>query len=277
MKNPEDPSKPFSQRHGYRNERPEITIWDDAPNALRSTAINTFIEIYNYSPSVLRDIACQILDKRPKTNNWPQYSSHVKQEATSLIYDCDWFHVYDIIEAIAQYLQEESPHNEDIFTKEINDCLIDMGVGWILKNGLIQARGEESFETIINQTKDTLEESKMPTAQSELIEALNDLSRRPEPDLTGAIHHSMSALECVTRRLTSQPNATLGKIIADNKHLFPKPLDEVMSKAWGYASEHARHGREDRCVSREEAQLLVGLVSSMSMYLVQKINKEKPE
>jgi len=44
-----------------------------------------------------------------------------------------------------------------------------------------------------------LETAKLETAKTEIREALNDLSRRPTPDITGAIQHSLACLECVAR------------------------------------------------------------------------------
>lgn len=40
-----------------------------------------------------------------------------------------------------------------------------------------------------------------------------------------------------------------------------------MEKAWGYASEMGRHVREGRELEREEAELIVGIASSISTYL----------
>lgn len=272
MRNQDEAQRPFSKRHGFGSNIPEIAVWEDAPEAFRASVLFAAHDTCNLSPSTLRDIVCRVLRERPIQSNWSE--PYMWGEVQSLVYGCDWFRVYDIVEAVAQHLQRGYHRERDTFHREINDCLLEMGIGWQLLNGHVQSRGEETYERIVEQARDALEAAAMPTAQSELTEALNDLSRRPSPDLSGAIHHAMAALECVARRTTDQPNATLGKIIADNAHLFPKPLDDVMSKAWGYASNHARHGSEDRRVSRAEAQLLVGLASSVSMYLIQKIEED---
>ena len=52
--------------------------------------------------------------------------------------------------------------------------------------------------------------------------------------------------------------------------LIPKPPDDAVSKAWGYASEHARHMREGRESSYEEAKLTVGICAAVSTYLFKK-------
>ncbi|MBX3177955.1 MAG: hypothetical protein KF886_11375 [Candidatus Hydrogenedentes bacterium] len=266
--------QPFSKRHCFGANTPEITIWEDAPEALRSCLLFAAKETCDLSPSTLRGIVCQVLRRRPDPSNWSEYPN-IWGEVENLVYSCDWFCVYDIVEAVAQHQQRTYHRNNDAYEHEINDCLREMGIGWQLVDGHVLGRGEETYERIVAQARDALNAAALPTAHSELAEALNDLSRRPDPDLSGAVHHAMAALECVARELAGQPNAPLGKIIADKKHLFPRPLDEVLSKAWGYASEHARHGREERNLSRAEAQLIVGLASSASMYLIQKFDESE--
>src|SRR5207237_803048 len=74
------------------------------------------------------------------------------------------------------------------------------------------------------------------TAHNELQEALKDISRRPEPDATGAVQHSMAALECVAKDVTGEHKATLGQILARHATVVPKPLDVAVDKLWGFAS-----------------------------------------
>src|SRR6202020_3574011 len=100
-----------------------------------------------------------------------------------------------------------------------------------------------------------------------LHEALQDLSRRPQPDLPSAVYHAMGSLECLARDVTGDPKATLGEVLKRNHGLLPKPLDTALSQVWGYASNEARHVEEGRDISREEAELLVGLSEAVSTYL----------
>ena len=275
MVNHDDMQQPFSKRHGYLSETPEITIWEDAPEPFRTAVLYAANDSCNLSPSTLRSIVCRVLRERPDPSNWSEYPN-IWGEVEYLVYDCEWYRVYDIVEAIAQHLQNSYHNNKERFDQEINDCLIEMGIGWQLVDGHIITRGEDSYETTVNQAKEELTKAGMPTARSELNEAQNDLSRRPDPDLSGSVHHAMAALECVARQISGQPNDTLGKIINDNKHLFPKPLDSVLHQAWGYASNNARHIKEgqDQSISRAEAQLIFGLASTISIYLIQKAEIE---
>jgi hypothetical protein len=80
----------------------------------------------------------------------------------------------------------------------------------------------------------------------------------------------MGSLECVARDLTGDTKATLGDILKRYPSLLPKPLDEALSKVWGYASNEARHVVEGRGINRDEAELLVGLSATVVTYLLRK-------
>jgi hypothetical protein len=86
----------------------------------------------------------------------------------------------------------------------------------------------------------------------------------------------MGSLECVARDLTGDPKATLGEILKRHPGLVPRPLDAALSQVWGYASNEARHVSEGREISREEAELLVGLSAIVSTYLFDRVFMRKP-
>ena len=156
-----------------------------------------------------------------------------------LVLECDWFRVYDITEAI--YKDLVTPDQASEFEASINEYFREAGVGWQLVDGEIRTRGSEAFESAVHTAAKELEGASRPTASREIHEALQDLSRRPEPDLTGAINHAMGALEAVARYLTGESKATLGRILNDYPDLVPPPLDKALGKVWGYASNEARH------------------------------------
>jgi len=155
----------------------------------------------------------------------------------------------------------------------LNEVFGELGIGWQMVGGEIQTRGTDVFEDSIQKAKTALLENGRPTAESKLREAIANLSRRPEPDITGAIQHSMAALECVARDVCRQPSRTLGDLLQKEgqKLGIPKPLNEAVEKAWGYASEMGRHVREGRTPERAEAELIVGMCATISTYLCQKV------
>jgi hypothetical protein len=146
---------------------------------------------------------------------------------------------------------------------------VHAGIGWQLTDGAIVTRGSEAFEATVHAALPALEVAGLSTSKEELHKALADLSRRPQPDLTGAIQHAMAALEC-TARTASGDRATLGDIIKRYPGLIPRLLDTAVEKAWGYASEKGRHLQEGRTPERDEVELIVGIAATISTYLAKK-------
>lgn len=138
--------------------------------------------------------------------------------------------------------------------------------------GQVVTRGAEEFEHAVVAAVGELEDANLYTARTELQEARHDLSRRPEPDITGTIQHCMAALEATARVLANDPRATLGEIVGRRAAELgiPRPLDSALQQIWGYASEMGRHLREGRDPTREEAELLLGTASTMITYLLQR-------
>lgn len=260
----------FSKRHGYHQASDvPIVVRQDASHELRGVLIQVAYEC-GFGPSGLRTLVCNVLRKRPDQNNWSEYPN-VNNEVHELVDECEWYRVYDIIEAIARKAREVPfSYDSEKFEDEINEYFVESGIGWKLVEGVLEVRGSETFEEIVHGAEAILEAQSLPTAKKELHEALHDLSRRPNADLTGAIQHSMAALECVAREVSGDKKANLGDIIKKYRDLIPPPLDEAVAKVWGYASENARHIREGREPTYEEAELIVGMVSSASTYLLRK-------
>jgi hypothetical protein len=265
--------KPFSRRHNHTGSAKPITIREEAPEGLRSVVLETATDL-GMSPSALRSILCRILHKRPDRANRSEYPN-IWDEAQYLMYDAEWYKVYDIIEKIYEVLSSDrsrAPRERAAgrFADEVNAYFEEDGVGWKLEDGLIVTRGAEAFESVMSDAVSSLDLSGRKTATSHLHEAIGALSRRPEPNSSGAIYHAMGALECVARDLTGDEKATLGAILKSHGDLVPPPLDKALSQIWGFASEEARHVREGHNPARDDAELVVGLAATICTYLVRK-------
>lgn len=262
----------FSRRNRYAGAGKEITVREDAPEGLRVTVLETAREL-GWGPSSQRNIVCRVLRVRPDPGNWSEFPN-VWGEVQDLVYGCDWFKVYDIIEsyhaAMVENDEKRGETDAEKFADEINAYFVEEGIGWQLVDGKIVTRGAEAFEKIVRDADKALKKSGRPTAAGHIHEALQDLSRRPKPDLAGAIYHGMGALEAVARDLTGDAKATLGEAIKRNPELLPKPLDTALSQVWDYASNEARHVEEGREPEREEAELVVGLAAVVATYLTKK-------
>jgi len=269
----------FSRRHGFRARR-EITVREDAPEALRVGLITVLREM-GLSYSQMRELICPILQVFPNLNNWSDVPN-IRDEVIGLVRNCEWYRVYDICEAASRYIHQHGlamvidygnePAERDEFSRRLNELFEEHGIGWQMIDGQIVTRGPEEFERAVNQAVARVEETGHQTPKRELEEARQDLSRRPNPDITGTIQHCMAALECIARILSGDERATLGEII-QRRALelgIPRPLDNAIEKMWGYASEMGRHLREGRVPSREEAELLLNISASLINYLLQR-------
>jgi hypothetical protein len=287
----DSPKQPFSKRRGYAKPK-DILIWEDAPGNLRYFVFS-YAHDLGFTPHTLRDTICSVLRVRPDPNNFTAYPN-VWEETEELVYGCEWYKFYDFIEEIYQLLSKAKavdadgalrPKHEFVrvlesvtsyvelalrpakFEADLNEYFIDEGIGWRLIQGQLATRGTETFESNVHGASDALTQAKRFTARDEIHEALVDLSRRPEADLTGAIQHAMAALECVARDVCGGAKLTLGQLVKKYPGTIPKPLDDAVEGAWGYASEMARHIREGRKPGRREVELIVSLAATVVTYL----------
>jgi hypothetical protein len=257
--------EPFSKRFGYAGASQDITVREDAPEPLRVAIVDEAPNC-GLDPYDLRRIICRTLRKRPDSNNWS--AGNVWGEVQELVDECEWFRVYDIIEAI---LRELGDDNRLRYTTKLNEVFFEYGIGWKLENTQVVSRGDEAFEFAVRQAAEGFAHAGRITAQREIEEALRDLSRRPTADLTGAIHHGMGALECVARDVCGDDKATLGQVLKRRPDLFPRPLGTALSQLWGFSSDYARHISEERTPTREDAELVVGLAAVVATYLSRKV------
>lgn len=263
----------FSKRKGFNSlNQKEIVVREDAPEGLRGFIRMAFYNL-GKKPSDLRSITSRVLKIPPDRNNWSDFPN-IDYEVEEHLMNCQWYKVYDIIEVIIQSLDHQQALD---FADEINEYFIENGIGWKIEDGLVETRGDDVFETAVKTVEKVLEIAKLPTAKTEIKEAIKDLSRRPEPDITGAIQHSLACLECVAREVSGNKKATLGELIKKHPNIVPKPLDVAIEKIWGFTSEQGRHLKEGNAPDYLEAELVVELTASISTYLGKKLSRESKD
>ncbi len=264
----------FSERNGYQPPDAEVTIRQDAPEELRGVIVDLAYES-GLDPGALRTQLCRVLRRREDPNNWSPFPN-IDWEVRGLLDESEWYEVYDVIEALFQHLIVSSVWTSSgepaapYFEAELNKYFRRRGIGWQLSQGQLEARGSEGFEHTLHEAHQELAQSGRLTASNEIHEAIKDLSRRPQPDVTGAIQHSLAALECVARDVTGDQKATLGAILQRYPGFVPAPLDQALDKLWGFASEQGRHLREGRVPGYEEAEVAVQVASAVARYLSKK-------
>ena len=202
------------------------------------------------------------------------------QEVDELLSHCEWFRVYDFAELFHTKLGrppvgrvgttiassfEVAKAKAKGFQVRLNRYFMEHGIGWQMCDGKIVHRGSDAFERATERAVEALDNTGQQTAKGEIEEALLDISRRPKPDVTGAVTHAMAALECVAREVTGKPSRTLGELVPE-LNLTP-PLDKAVHGLWGFSSQRARHIREGESVSTEEAELIVFVACALCGFL----------
>ena len=259
-----NPESPFSERFGYSAPDAEITVREDAPEVVR-IGITQLAYGAELSGKAMRELTCAVLLKRPDPNNWGP--ENVTREVDDLINEAPWYKIYDLAERIHAEVgrHDYTGTRQDDFAGRLNQLFREKGIGWQMEDGKIMVRGSEAFALATHDAVETMREAGTPTAANEIHEALRDISRRPEADVTGAIQHAMAALECVAREVDGSTD-TLGSII--NRLPLPPPLDGALHRMWGFASQQGRHLEEGRTPQFAEAELVVTVASAVSVYLL---------
>jgi len=259
----------FSQRYGYV-QPPVISIREDLPGQLRLGMLH--IARRYLKPDVLHAIASKALafisneENRAETDLVNEIADHVR--------GCPWFAIYDVVEGISDViLNSVGETAARSFTQDLNAFLVQNGVGWQLLEGRFLIRRDEEVETTIQQAEMSLSTAGRHMAAKRIREARQDLSRRPTPDIAGAVSHAIAAVECVLcdiDGITAGKNATLSNFL-NRTELFPGSLKTAMSAIWGYAcNEGARHGREGVEPGQDEGELVVNVCAAVATYLNRK-------
>lgn len=253
----------FSERYNHQPTDAEITLRDEAPEALRYAVLQLALD-NGLGPSGLREIVCGILFVPPDRGNWSEYPN-IWDEIQRLLEDAPWYRVYDIAEAIYHRIRFDK---QDAYADALNRYFRQAGIGWQLTREGIMYRGDETYAAATRNAEEILGATHRQNAANEIKEAIRDISRRPTPDTTGAIQHSMAALECVARDVLGSPNETLGALLP--RLGLPRPLDTAIEKMWGFSSERARHIREGQTVDDTQAELIVSVACAVSAFLAKR-------
>jgi hypothetical protein len=252
-------SDTFSARYGIKEAEVPIVTYNEAPVQIRNIIWNLALKSRGQVPL----LAQVILENIPYGNYDARLPLAVL--AHDALNTCPWNEVYDVAEHIYGILKQSG--DAERFEKELNVFMHRLGIGWRMIAGHIEARGTDAVEATIQMAAQVLTDGAHSTSEKELREAVQDMSRRPHPDITGAIQHAGAALECIARDVAGSPTKTFGEILKARPDLLPKPLDEAAAKLWGFVSNYGRHVREGRAPTVEEAILVTAISAALVGYI----------
>lgn len=261
----------YSHRNNLRRATP-LRHKDEAGRELRNFVYQAIVRYIPHGSQRL-DFAFTAADLLP-----PSYDNRADQKIAALLLECEWFLLFDIIEnfhaELMKVTNRTSRHTgrSEEFRRLLNTFFENEGYAHkIDDDGLLQHRGDEAFESAMLTADIALAAVGSSTARDEIHKALEDLAKRPEPDLTGAIQHSIAGLECVANQACGSAGIELGRLVKSRPDLFPPPLNEVLPKLYGFASNNGRHLTEGQDPEFEEAELVVGVATTVATYLARKL------
>ena len=79
---------------------------------------------------------CFVTKETEDRNNWAE-NDFMKSEVQSILENCPWYRIYDIIESFYQQINDKIG-----FEKEVNEYFVEKGIGWKLVHGILETRGK---------------------------------------------------------------------------------------------------------------------------------------
>lgn len=264
----------FSKRHEFA-PKPGALIYDDAPTELRRGLLCILALDLDLSPSWLRYIVCSTLRRLPDANR------QAWAEVQDLLYNCNWYTVYDFCERIYSDWETHPlgalnmKNKRDKFEAKLNDLFKELGMGYEMRNGRLERRSTPFVDRQVLRARDVLLSDPRFAGPSQQFErAIEWLSLRPSPDAVNAMREAIGSLEGVARIVSGLHSETLGRIV---DRYFRSRTDQaicsLIDKIYGYASNVGgiRHGQvAPLSVGAEEAELLLGFTASLIVYLSRK-------
>lgn len=259
----------FSERYGYSKVR-DILQKDDMNHSLKVAIWNFIYEDFLEFSNTIKKLIWTDFFHLPVDEI---YSGEVHYKAInipkikSLFEKLDWFQIYDLLEFIAQ--------NDDLFEEEDVNYILEKfcSAYRLIGEQIVELTSEAEIKEIETAINSPLEEM-----NEHLQKSLHLLSNRENPDYRNSIKESISAVECICRKITGK--STLGKALADLEKKGLKlnsQLKEGLSHLYSYTNDEngIRHSimDMDEEVNMEEARFMLVTCSAFVNYLLEKANK----
>lgn len=239
----------------------DIGLWRESNIADRYSRRN----IYDLGKAVWWRVLGQPLDL------CPDLPEGILREIRKHFFKCQWFEVYDLLEVILSFRDDEK------LTGLVNAVLEQELSGYRFIHGVFSDITSEQELEMLN---DVLADEHFPGVRKHLQRALELLSDRKNPDYRNSIKESISAVESIARAITGSPKATLGDALgrAEISGRIHPALKEAFAKLYGYTSDEQgiRHAMEDEPnLSAADARYFLLSCTSFINYLKAKTSSGK--
>ncbi len=273
----------FSERNGIIEAKSIIQvdyIDDDLKNGLWNA-----IQLYFWDKVGNRNISLSRYDmffkdlwhnffKLPLDTMDDQYSK-TKYEIREWFFQWTWFEIYDFIEFISN---AESPSQTDQFVDFCNLVLEREFSGYRFINGIIAPITSKSEVEEIDSAIKISENNTLIGVKTHLENSLRMLSDKVAPDYRNSIKESISAVESISKKLSTGSKHSLGSALDKIKgkiNLHPA-LEKGFKQIYGYTSDSdgIRHAlMEESTCDFEDAKYMLVACSAFVNYLIVKADK----
>lgn len=272
----------FSERQGIIKAKDALQI-ESMDDGLRNGLWNAVALFYfNHSGDYIHSSGYKILFNNLWHNffklpldtmdNW---AGTTKLEIRRWFFDWTWYEVYDFIEYLTKI---ESPTQPENFIEFCNKVLERDRSGYRFINGIIAPiTSELEVKEIDNAINNSLN-ANLTGVKTHLENALRMLSDKESPDYRNSIKESISAVESISKILSSDSKHSLGSALDKIKgkiKLHPA-LEKGFKQIYGYTSDTdgIRHAlMEESTCDFEDAKYMIVSCSAFINYLTVKADK----
>lgn len=269
----------FSQRHGYsslenafQRESIDDSLRTKLWNILKIAIWDKYDSERRHYDEVTKRIDFLVkrlwfhyfnrdLDRLP--NFYGRYSEKGSYDVIKeYFFKCQWFQVYDLLEAIAQ----DQSHLISNETRDwINRTLEKHNAAYRFVDDEI---AEITDENEIQAIEAALSSADSPV-RAHLEAALRMLSDKEAPDYRNSVKESISAVEASCRLVTKNTSATLGDALKRVQNVHPA-MSRAFSQLYGYSNDASgvRHSLTDEpTITYADAKFMLIACSAFVSYL----------
>ena len=185
-------------------------------------------------------------------------------KAHDMLSDAPWHSVYELVARCWPVL---GFLHKDHFERRVNEYLRDAQIGWTLKAGKWARVGDEIEEDSIQKAANACEDMRAKDARTDLEKAwrlCNTLGEGYEKD---AVVAAIRALERVAQGRTNQQGVSLNRIKWEDRGVPHQKLRGVINNLYSYSSDQARHANQGAAVTARDAHFVIGICTSLIIYL----------
>lgn len=275
------PAKRFSQRRGFKPVSTTIqveSINQDLRNSLWNVMSTNFLLEYSkslYSSNAkyyglyVDDFVADIWVNYFKfpLDHLPERKDHIAKILLEHFQKCEWYEVYDFLEATLNYFQSSK------LVEEVNFILERELAAYRFIGGVFTGiTDKQEIEMLTNAVDDR----DFPAVSSHLKRALSLMSNKESPDYRNSIKESISAVESLAKAITNKPKATLGEalVILESSNNLHAALKKSFLSLYGYTSDEGgiRHAMlSEPNLTVNDAKFFLLSCTSFINYLKSKI------